>query len=386
MKLRTLSLVVSVFFLTQTPYSQPATRVYCTRADNSVHIYSCNLDGSGVVELSMSATPRCVAIDWTSAPQRLYLALIQSSGKGRIIRCNTDGTDSQDVVTDVIGVQDIELDLSMRRIYWLQNTYDDDRIFHADMDGLNSNVTQIYATTIAMRDLWGLALDTYNKRLWITERGSTCYSSYIRTMTYGGSGVAVIMRPVCNPHDIEYFDGKIFWGEGAGLLKANPDGTGIDTLVNAADTYGLAIDGTHGRVYWSDYTYNNLKRVDIDGTNEMDVMGNVGTLRDVATDYSPSILSVDPQAGVPSAYGLLQNYPNPFNPSTTIKYELPQRLHVTLSLYNTLGQKVMALVDEAVEAGYHEVQFDAEGLASGVYLYRLQAGDFVSTKKLVILK
>ena len=99
------------------------------------------------------------------------------------------------------------------------------------------------------------------------------------------------------------------------------------------------------------------------------------------------ITSVDHKSlGVPGEYLLSQNYPNPFNPSTTIKYGLPCRAHVVLTVYNTLGQQVAVLVDEIREAGYHELVFKNPGLASGVYLYRLQTGDFVSTKKLLILK
>jgi hypothetical protein len=83
---------------------------------------------------------------------------------------------------------------------------------------------------------------------------------------------------------------------------------------------------------------------------------------------------------------LYQNYPNPFNPSTTIRYGLPSRSHVTLTVFNTLGQQVATLVQGEQEAGYHEAVFDASGLASGVYLYRLQAGDFVASRKLILVR
>lgn len=83
---------------------------------------------------------------------------------------------------------------------------------------------------------------------------------------------------------------------------------------------------------------------------------------------------------------LEQNFPNPFNPSTTIRYALPQRLHVTMSVFNILGQQVAALVQEEQEAGYHEVQFDASNLSSGMYLYRLTAGNFVQTRKLLLIR
>ncbi len=100
------------------------------------------------------------------------------------------------------------------------------------------------------------------------------------------------------------------------------------------------------------------------------------------------VVAVDPTVGVspPATSSLFQNYPNPFNPSTTIQYAMPIRSHITLTVYNTLGQIVKELVNGEVEAGYHEVKFDASGLASGVYLYRMQAGSFVETRKLILLR
>jgi chitinase len=83
---------------------------------------------------------------------------------------------------------------------------------------------------------------------------------------------------------------------------------------------------------------------------------------------------------------LFNNYPNPFNPSTTIRYELPKTSQVILSVYDILGREVSVLVNERKDAGVHEVKFDAAGLASGVYFYRLQAGNFVQTRKLLLVR
>jgi hypothetical protein len=88
----------------------------------------------------------------------------------------------------------------------------------------------------------------------------------------------------------------------------------------------------------------------------------------------------------PDNISLYQNYPNPLNPSTTISYSLPQRSQVTLTVFNALGQQVALLVDGETSAGFHDVRFDATGLASGVYLYRLQAGEYVETRKLILLR
>jgi hypothetical protein len=82
----------------------------------------------------------------------------------------------------------------------------------------------------------------------------------------------------------------------------------------------------------------------------------------------------DEDGGIPTSVRLAQNYPNPFNPSTTINYQLPTNSQVTLKVFDVLGREVATLVDEVQEAGYKHVEFRADGLASGVYLYRLQAG------------
>ncbi|MFQ6127020.1 MAG: T9SS type A sorting domain-containing protein [Candidatus Heimdallarchaeota archaeon] len=83
---------------------------------------------------------------------------------------------------------------------------------------------------------------------------------------------------------------------------------------------------------------------------------------------------------------LKQNYPNPFNPTTMISYQLPKGVHVGLSLYNLLGQKVRTLVDEFQLTGCYSIKFEADGLVSGLYFCRLRAGDFVETKRMLLLK
>jgi FtsP/CotA-like multicopper oxidase with cupredoxin domain len=95
--------------------------------------------------------------------------------------------------------------------------------------------------------------------------------------------------------------------------------------------------------------------------------------------------SGDVIAGV-TDYKLDQNYPNPFNPSTTINFSVPENSQVTLKIYDVLGKEVSTLINQVVPAGNHEVNFDATGLSSGVYFYNLTAGNFVESKKMVLLK
>ena len=103
-------------------------------------------------------------------------------------------------------------------------------------------------------------------------------------------------------------------------------------------------------------------------------------------DYGTFTSIEDGVNEAPLAYELKQNYPNPFNPTTQIQYTMPEAGHVTLSVYDITGRQVASLISGQVSAGTHTVSFDANRLASGVYLYRLQAGDQVFTRKMMLVK
>jgi len=90
--------------------------------------------------------------------------------------------------------------------------------------------------------------------------------------------------------------------------------------------------------------------------------------------------------GIPTEFDLNQNYPNPFNPSTIIKYAVPESSPVSIRIYDLTGQEVTVLVNEVKQAGTYELEFNAENLASGVYIYRMIAGSFVQVKKMSLLK
>jgi hypothetical protein len=97
-------------------------------------------------------------------------------------------------------------------------------------------------------------------------------------------------------------------------------------------------------------------------------------------------IGVEDEPNSPITFSLSQNYPNPFNPSTTIKFTIPKSGFVTLKVFNILGQEVARLADGELTAGNHEVKFDASRLSSGVYIYKLQANDFSSSKKMMLIK
>ncbi len=105
----------------------------------------------------------------------------------------------------------------------------------------------------------------------------------------------------------------------------------------------------------------------------------------IRPDFESATISLAEKV-LPAKYALAQNYPNPFNPRTNLRFELEKAGHVRLVVYNVLGQEVTTLVDEVLEKGPHDVVWDATHCASGIYFYKLSAGDFTATKKMVLVR
>jgi hypothetical protein len=92
------------------------------------------------------------------------------------------------------------------------------------------------------------------------------------------------------------------------------------------------------------------------------------------------------EINIPAQFSLKQNYPNPFNPSTTIEYDLPKPANVRIEVYNIAGQKIQILLNKKISAGSHHVEFNTQNLSSGIYYYRIEAGEFQDVKKMILLK
>jgi hypothetical protein len=115
--------------------------------------------------------------------------------------------------------------------------------------------------------------------------------------------------------------------------------------------------------------------------------GDMITLVHNAINFSRGhVTGINEPAELPARFGLTQNYPNPFNPTTIIAFDLPSKSDVTLEIFNVLGQRVTSLPQGSLNAGHHVVTFNARELSSGVYFYRLNAGDHVKARKMIVLK
>jgi hypothetical protein len=132
----------------------------------------------------------------------------------------------------------------------------------------------------------------------------------------------------------------------------------------------VAASGSLVHVVW-------LDERDVNGNGEIYYKRN-------PTGNPTSIIDMDNT--IPNDYILFQNYPNPFNPATTIAFSLPLASYVTLKVFNMLGQEVATILSEQLATGRYEIKWDATGIGSGVYFYRLQSGKFTDTKKLILLK
>ena len=98
------------------------------------------------------------------------------------------------------------------------------------------------------------------------------------------------------------------------------------------------------------------------------------------------LLDVNEDVVLPVEFKLEQNYPNPFNPSTIIKFGIPERSNVQITIYDLLGSEVTTLLNQELDKGWYDLTFNANGFSSGFYIYRMQAGNYISTKKMLMIK
>jgi len=150
----------------------------------------------------------------------------------------------------------------------------------------------------------------------------------------------------------------------------------LNTSDNLTISYDVVLDaGEH--MNWV-LTSESGEEYTLEGTGEITVP-------------TEEIFTLERKAIIPIAYTLHQNYPNPFNPITNLRYDLPEQAHITLTVYDLMGREITQLVNTTQEAGYRAVQWNAtdkqgKTVSAGVYLYQIRSGEFVQTRKMVLLK
>ena len=211
----------------------------------------------------------------------------------------------------------------------------------------------------------------------------------IRTTNAGPAAASAVIVSDLLPAGLTYLPGTITLNEqaqsdAAGDDEADFGGTAANTITVTAAT--LAVGDTLVVAFQA--------RVDADGTTITNTATVTGAESDALGGNNDASVAIDvgiPTAleateGVPETFALFQNYPNPFNPVTTIRYATPTPGRVHLAVFDMLGRRVAVLVDEQQAAGQYEVRFDAQGLPSGAYIYRMTGDGFTQTRKLILLK
>ena len=209
----------------------------------------------------------------------------------------------------------------------------------------------------------------------LTGLSSGMHIMYIRVKDKTGNWSIIHQKPFTkesinvdlpNISGIAYFFTKDEFVSDTTLITNSTPNDSIDVTF-IADLSALSIDSTYNmHVYVIDE--NGVKSLAY--THEVTVV----------------LTGIDELTLLPIKYGLSQNFPNPFNPVTHIKFSIPKTSHVTLTVYNALGQKIADISDKEFKAGFYNIKWNSSGYASGVYFYRLRSDNFVSTKKMILLR
>ena len=256
-----------------------------------------------------------------------------------------------------------------------------------------------------IRNPWKFSFDAVGGTLWLGDVGQDTREEIDTVVNGGNYGWSVtegfICTPVVNPGCLDT----------AGTLRPvydYPHASGNGSITGGYVYRASAIPSLYGKYIFGDYLTGRTWALAIDGINPP----LVTQLSDEA--YSISAFGVDTSNSVylcsysstgriykltgpasevsqsgrntPAVFTLEQNYPNPFNPSTTITYTLSSAAHVQLRVYDVLGKQIASLVDRMIEAGTHRAVFDASGIPSGVYLYRLTTPGFTDAKAMILVK
>ena len=371
------------------------TYYYTTRwASNLLHKY--DMAGTLVEEFSISGVTglRDLAFDGTymyggAAANTIYM--MDFNTKTLI------GT-----IPSPVAVRNIAYD-SENDAFWVGN-WNTDLVL---VSRTGTTLASIPATSHGLAGMYGSAYDNWSDGgpyLWVFDQGSgQGYPQYIHQINIATGTLTGVSHDVTLEFPaVSGIAGGLFTAEGivpgkasiGGVLQGTPDMFFVYELTEASPPW-IKLLMTSGVVAPGDNTDLPIRIYGMSAISDtafVVIQTNDPTLPVANIEIHKTMVSgLDGLAQLPTTFDISQNYPNPFNPLTTIKYQLPMLSEVKLVIYNVLGQKVRTLLNKQMEAGYHSVIWDGrndEGraVASGIYIYRFEAGDFQKTMKLMLLK
>ena len=406
-------------------------QIFTSKLDGSVN--SVLLDNSDGID-----GPRGIAIDGNN--NKIYWA---ESISGSIKKADLDGSNVEEVITGLSSPVDIALDLVNNKIYWSDNGVSQKKISRSDLATIS--VEEIIT---GLDQVGGIEVDAEFGKLYWVNFGTTDKVS--RANLDGSSVETLVTISLGSPRGIavDKDNDKIFWSDvvGQSIGRANRDGLSSSTILSTrTHPIGISTNWTQALpvelttftlnlidnavvLKWETATevnnygfeverqYQGIRNKKQETRSNDEDWEKIGFVEGYGNSNSPKLYSFTDQSiessgqylyrlkqididgafeysnkvevdiGYPNNYELKQNYPNPFNPSTTITYSIPNDGQVTLSIYDVLGNEVALLENGNKSAGNYSYNFDASNFSSGLYFYTIKSGQFIETKKMLLIK
>lgn len=401
MKRNNISLYLIILFISLSiTYSQKLPKLFWV-ADGGFgsKIQSANYDGSGLTDIITNlSTARALAIDTVATPKQIYFSQSGTTAETQgIFKANIDGSELFHLQFGLGGVTDIELDIVNRKMYWSMATYGYDMIASASMDFQYAMIDTLHYSTTLGIDFGGIGLDFNNGMIYWTESNNGGLDKIMRMTWYGTNKQLILSNSdiyLSAPRDIDVASDSLYWTDSGVFahwtMKSNLNGSNIDTVLTDISSYSFWINDETREIFWTQQM--GLYSAHLDDTCKILLFNNnFGYGYSISICYDSSLItSVKNEEHLLAYYYLEQNYPNPFNPNTRISWQSPVGGHQTIKVYDVLGNQITTLVDEYKPAGRYEVEFETSSgirhLASGIYFYQLKAGEYIQTKKMILIR
>ena len=384
-KIRTdLFVIPALLFFTilAVPYTSSA-QIYFTE-DQKISVIQIGETESQVIT---EADAYGLAVDL--AGEHIYWS--ESDGFGaEIKRAALDGSNVTVINDQSESARGLALDLENSKIYWV-DLINDGKILRADLSGENMEILVAGESDGFTDGTLDLSLDLENEKMYWVKRGA------VMRANLDGSNIetAVEITSYVQPPSVELNprDGYVYWVDGSNdnIMRASTETGEASTLISADEPSGISIDVENNLIFWNDEFFmegtGQVSVANLDGSG-VQMITETGFTRGAIFGSGWQMPTTSENiTDQPRRIKLSQNYPNPFNPNTVIEYRLPKSMKVNLTIHNALGQQVAVLAENTrQQSGIHQISFDASNLTSGIYFYRIQAGEFSLTKMMTLLK